>query len=63
MMRSFPAGCYQLIVEEATIVKGVVMSGTLCVVIPFDLVFPNARPTPYAQRSIFEGTAACAVRG
>lgn len=56
-MRVLPIGIYWLMVEEGTINWGVVMSGTLFVVLPVALVFL------YAQRYIVEGIAAGAVKG
>ena len=57
MMRVLPIGIYWLRVEEGTINWGVVMSGTLFVVLPVALVFL------YAQRYIVDGIAAGAVKG
>jgi len=57
MMRVLPIGIYWLRVEEGTINWGVVMSGTLFVVLPVLLVFL------YAQRYIVDGIAAGAVKG
>jgi len=57
MMRVLPIGIYWLKVEEGTINWGVVMSGTLFVVLPVVVVFL------YAQRYIVEGIAAGAVKG
>ncbi len=56
-MRVLPIGIYWLMVEEGTIEWGVVMAGTLFVVLPVVLVFL------YAQRYIVEGIAAGAVKG
>jgi sn-glycerol 3-phosphate transport system permease protein len=56
-MRVLPIGIYWLRVEEGTIDWGVVMSGTLFVVVPVVIVFL------YAQRYIVEGIAAGAVKG
>lgn len=56
-MRVLPIGIFWLMVEEGTIDWGVVMSGTLFVVLPVVLVFL------YAQRYIVEGIAAGAVKG
>lgn len=56
-MRVLPIGIYWLLVEEGTIDWGVVMAGTLFVVLPVVLVFL------YAQRYIVEGIAAGAVKG
>ena len=56
-MRVLPIGIYWLMVEEGTINWGVVMSGTLFVVLPVALVFL------YAQRYIVDGIAAGAVKG
>lgn len=57
MMRVLPIGIYWLKVEEGTINWGVVMSGTLFVVLPVVFVFL------YAQRYIVDGIAAGAVKG
>jgi sn-glycerol 3-phosphate transport system permease protein len=57
MMRVLPIGIYWLRVEEGTINWGVVMSGTLFVVLPVIFVFL------YAQRYIVDGIAAGAVKG
>ena len=57
MMRVLPIGIYWLRVEEGAINWGVVMSGTLFVVLPVVLVFL------YAQRYIVDGIAAGAVKG
>lgn len=57
MMRVLPIGIYWLKVEEGTINWGVVMSGTLFVVLPVVAVFL------YAQRYIVDGIAAGAVKG
>ena len=56
-MRVLPIGIYWLMVEEGTIEWGVVMAGTLFVVLPVVVVFL------YAQRYIVEGIAAGAVKG
>jgi sn-glycerol 3-phosphate transport system permease protein len=56
-MRVLPIGIYWLRVEEGSIAWGVVMAGTLFVVIPVVLVFL------YAQRYIVDGIAAGAVKG
>jgi sn-glycerol 3-phosphate transport system permease protein len=56
-MRVLPIGIYWLRVEEGTVEWGVVMAGTLFVVLPVFLVFL------YAQRYIVEGIAAGAVKG
>jgi sn-glycerol 3-phosphate transport system permease protein len=56
-MRVLPIGIYWLRVEEGAIDWGVVMSGTLFVVLPVVLVFL------YAQRYIVDGIAAGAVKG
>ena len=56
-MRVLPIGIYWLMVEEGTIEWGVVMAGTLFVVVPVLLVFL------YAQQYIVEGIAAGAVKG
>lgn len=56
-MRVLPIGIYWLMVEEGSIEWGVVMSGTLFVVVPVVLVFL------YAQRYIVDGIAAGAVKG
>ncbi len=56
-MRVLPIGIYWLRVEEGTIQWGVVMAGTLFVVLPVVLVFL------YAQRYIVDGIAAGAVKG
>jgi sn-glycerol 3-phosphate transport system permease protein len=56
-MRVLPIGIYWLKVEEGTIQWGVVMAGTLFVVLPVLLVFL------YAQQYIVEGIAAGAVKG
>jgi sn-glycerol 3-phosphate transport system permease protein len=56
-MRVLPIGIYWLRVEEGTVEWGVVMAGTLFVVLPVVIVFL------YAQRYIVEGIAAGAVKG
>ena len=56
-MRVLPIGIYWLRVEEGTIDLGVIMAGTLFVVLPVVLVFL------YAQRYIVDGIAAGAVKG
>jgi sn-glycerol 3-phosphate transport system permease protein len=56
-MRVLPIGIYWLLVEEGTIEWGLVMAGTLFVVLPVIFVFL------YAQRYIVEGIAAGAVKG
>jgi sn-glycerol 3-phosphate transport system permease protein len=56
-MRVLPIGIYWLMVEEGTVEWGVVMAGTLFVVLPIVLVFL------YAQRYIVDGIAAGAVKG
>ncbi len=56
-MRVLPIGIYWLMVEEGTIDWGVVMAGTIFVVLPVLLVFL------YAQRYIVDGIAAGAVKG
>lgn len=56
-MRVLPIGIYWLMVEEGTIEWGLVMAGTLFVVLPVVIVFL------YAQRYIVEGIAAGAVKG
>lgn len=56
-MRVLPIGIYWLRVEEGTIDWGVIMAGTLFVVIPVVVVFL------YAQRYIVDGIAAGAVKG
>ncbi len=56
-MRVLPIGIYWLRVEEGTIQWGIVMAGTMFVVLPVLLVFL------YAQRYIVEGIAAGAVKG
>lgn len=56
-MRVLPIGIYWLRVEEGTIDWGVIMAGTLFVVIPVVIVFL------YAQRYIVDGIAAGAVKG
>jgi len=56
-MRVLPIGIYWLMVEEGTVDWGVVMAGTLFVVLPVLLVFL------YAQRYIVDGIAAGAVKG
>ncbi len=56
-MRVLPIGIYWLLVEEGTIEWGLVMAGTLFVVLPVVFVFL------YAQRYIVEGIAAGAVKG
>ncbi len=56
-MRVLPIGIFWLLVEEGVINWGVVMSGTLFVVIPVVIVFL------YAQRYIVDGIAAGAVKG
>ena len=56
-LRVLPIGIYWLKVEEGLIDWGVVMAGTLFVVLPVLIVFL------YAQRYIVEGIAAGAVKG
>jgi sn-glycerol 3-phosphate transport system permease protein len=56
-MRVLPIGIYWLRVEEGAIDWGVVMAGTLFVVLPVVIVFL------YAQRYIVDGIAAGAVKG
>lgn len=56
-MRVLPIGIYWLRVEEGTIDWGVIMAGTLFVVIPVVIIFL------YAQRYIVDGIAAGAVKG
>jgi sn-glycerol 3-phosphate transport system permease protein len=56
-MRVLPIGIYWLMVEEGAIEWGVVMAGTLFVVLPVVVIFL------YAQRYIVEGIAAGAVKG
>ncbi|CAN5618975.1 carbohydrate ABC transporter permease [soil metagenome] len=56
-MRVLPIGIYWLMVEEGSIEWGVVMAGTLFVVLPIVIVFL------YAQRYIVDGIAAGAVKG
>lgn len=56
-MRVLPIGIYWLMVEEGTIEWGLVMAGTLFVVLPVLFVFL------YAQQYIVEGIAAGAVKG
>jgi sn-glycerol 3-phosphate transport system permease protein len=56
-MRVLPIGIFWLMVEEGTINWGVVMAGTLFVVVPVVLVFL------YAQRYVVDGIAAGAVKG
>jgi sn-glycerol 3-phosphate transport system permease protein len=56
-MRVLPIGIYWLMVEEGTIEWGLVMAGTLFVVLPVLIVFL------YAQQYIVEGIAAGAVKG
>lgn len=56
-MRVLPIGIRGLILEEGSIDWGVVMAGTLFVVLPVLLVFL------YAQRYIVDGIAAGAVKG
>ena len=56
-MRVLPIGIYWLLVEEGTIDWGVVMAGTLFVVLPVVVIFL------YAQRYIVDGIAAGAVKG
>jgi sn-glycerol 3-phosphate transport system permease protein len=56
-MRVLPIGIYWLMVEEGSIEWGVVMAGTLFVVLPVLFVFL------YAQRYIVDGLAAGAVKG
>ena len=56
-MRVLPIGIYWLMVEEGTIEWGLVMAGTLFVVLPVLVVFL------YAQQYIVEGIAAGAVKG
>ncbi len=57
LMRVLPIGIRGLLIEEGTIDWGVVMAGTLFVVLPVLLVFL------YAQRYIVDGIAAGAVKG
>lgn len=57
LMRVLPIGIRGLIIEEGTIDWGVVMAGTLFVVLPVLVVFL------YAQRYIVDGIAAGAVKG
>lgn len=56
-MRVLSIGIYWLRVEEGTIDWGVIMAGTLFVVLPVALIFL------YAQRYIVDGIAAGAVKG
>jgi sn-glycerol 3-phosphate transport system permease protein len=56
-MRVLPIGIYWLMVEEGTIEWGLVMAGTLFVMLPVLIVFL------YAQQYIVEGIAAGAVKG
>jgi sn-glycerol 3-phosphate transport system permease protein len=56
-MRVLPIGIYWLRVEEGSIDWGVIMAGTLFVVVPVVLIFL------YAQRYIVDGIAAGAVKG
>jgi sn-glycerol 3-phosphate transport system permease protein len=56
-MRVLPIGIYWLRVEEGAIDWGVIMAGTLFVVVPVVLIFL------YAQRYIVDGIAAGAVKG
>ncbi|MCB0053548.1 MAG: carbohydrate ABC transporter permease [Caldilineaceae bacterium] len=56
-MRVLPIGIYWLMVEEGTIDWGLVMAGTIFVVLPVLIVFL------YAQRYIVDGIAAGAVKG
>jgi sn-glycerol 3-phosphate transport system permease protein len=56
-MRVLPIGIYWLRVEEGSIEWGVVMAGTLFVVVPVVIIFL------YAQRYIVDGIAAGAVKG
>jgi sn-glycerol 3-phosphate transport system permease protein len=56
-MRVLPIGIYWLRVEEGAIDWGVIMAGTLFVVLPVVLIFL------YAQRYIVDGIAAGAVKG
>jgi sn-glycerol 3-phosphate transport system permease protein len=56
-MRVLPIGIYWLRVEEGTIDWGVIMAGSLFVVMPVVIVFL------YAQRYIVDGIAAGAVKG
>ena len=56
-MRVLPIGIYWLRVEEGTIEWGVVMAGTLFVVLPMFIIFL------WAQRYIVDGIAAGAVKG
>lgn len=56
-MRVLPIGIYWLKVEEGTVEWGLVMAGTLFVVLPVLFVFL------YAQQYIVEGIAAGAVKG
>ncbi|MEX1020808.1 MAG: carbohydrate ABC transporter permease [Litorilinea sp.] len=56
-MRVLPIGIYWLRVEEGTIDWGVIMAGTLFVVLPVAIIFL------YAQRYIVDGIAAGAVKG
>jgi sn-glycerol 3-phosphate transport system permease protein len=55
-MRVLPIGIFWLMVEEGTIEWGVVMAGTLFVVLPIALIFL------WAQRYIVDGIAAGAIR-
>ena len=57
LMRVLPIGIRGLIIEEGTIDWGVVMAGTLFVVLPVLIIFL------YAQRYIVDGIAAGAVKG
>ncbi|MCX6044401.1 MAG: carbohydrate ABC transporter permease [Chloroflexi bacterium] len=56
-MRVLPIGIYWLMVEQGAIEWGIVMAGTLFVVLPVVIVFL------YAQRYIVAGLAAGAVKG
>lgn len=56
-MRVLSIGIYWLRVEEGTIDWGVIMAGTMFVVLPVALIFL------YAQRYIVDGIAAGAVKG
>ncbi|MFN8465100.1 MAG: carbohydrate ABC transporter permease [Caldilineaceae bacterium] len=56
-MRVLPIGIYWLRVEEGAIDWGVIMAGTLFVVVPVVLIFL------FAQRYIVDGIAAGAVKG
>lgn len=55
-MRVLPIGIFWLMVEEGTIEWGVVMAGTLFVVLPIAIIFL------WAQRYIVDGIAAGAIR-